>query len=154
MCYGPAVCLSVRLSDDLSVTRRYWADKAEHHHAIAALRLVRSFQKPGRNSNPTTSLTTQSFHLLLFYYPGTQFPGNEIINYSMQYKKYKNQAGMNLTPPPPQNSHAVRWHCTAESGLIGRMPPDFLLRAKSRPPKKIGAMSNGQQGIIITIYAK
>jgi len=31
-------------------------------------------------------------------------------------KKYKNQAGMNLTPPPPsQNSHAVRWHCTAES---------------------------------------
>ena len=23
---------------------------------------------------------------------------------------------MNLTPPPPsQNSHAVRWHCTAES---------------------------------------
>jgi len=24
-------------------------------------------------------------------------------------KKYKNQAGMNLTPPPPsQNSHAVR----------------------------------------------
>jgi len=34
----------------------------------------------------------------------------------MQYKKYKNQAGMNLTPPAPsQNSHAVRWHCIAES---------------------------------------
>ena len=32
------------------------------------------------------------------------------------HKKYKNQAAMNLTPPPPpQNSHAVRWHCTAES---------------------------------------
>ena len=31
-------------------------------------------------------------------------------------EKYKNQAGMNLTPPPPsQNSHAVRRHCTAES---------------------------------------
>ena len=31
-------------------------------------------------------------------------------------EKYKNPAGMNLTPPPPsQNSHAVRWHCTAES---------------------------------------
>ena len=46
---------------------------------------------------------------------GTQFPGNE-KNYAMQYKKYKNEAGMNLTPPPPsQNSHAVRWHCTAES---------------------------------------
>ena len=35
----------------------------------------------------------------------------------MQYKKYKNEAGMNLrpTPSPSQNSHAVRWHCTAES---------------------------------------
>jgi len=45
----------------------------------------------------------------------TQFPGNE-HKYAMQYKKYKNQAGINLTPPPPpsQNSHAVRWHCTAE----------------------------------------
>jgi len=31
-------------------------------------------------------------------------------------EKYKSQAGMNLTPPPPsQNSHAVRWHCTAQS---------------------------------------
>ena len=31
-------------------------------------------------------------------------------------KKYKNQAGMNLTTPPPsQNSPAVRWICTAES---------------------------------------
>jgi len=31
-------------------------------------------------------------------------------------ENYKNQAGMNLTPPPPsQNSHAVEWHCTAES---------------------------------------
>ena len=29
-------------------------------------------------------------------------------------KKYKNQAAMNLTPHS-QNSHAVRWHCTAES---------------------------------------
>ena len=53
-----------------------------------------------------------------YYYPGTQFPGNE-KNYAMQYKKYKNQTGMNLTPPPPppppQNSLAVGWHCTAES---------------------------------------
>jgi len=54
--------------------------------------------------------------LLLFFFldPGTQFPWNE-KNYAMQYKKYKNQAGMNLThPPPSQNSLAVRWHCTAE----------------------------------------
>ena len=40
------------------------------------------------------------------------------LRYAIQ-KKYKNQAGMNLTPPPPsQNSHAVRWHCTAESERI------------------------------------
>jgi len=26
-----------------------------------------------------------------------------------------NQAEINLTPPPSQNSHAVRGHCTAES---------------------------------------
>ena len=36
------------------------------------------------------------------------------LRYAIQ-KKYKNQAGMNLTPPPSQNGHAVRWHCTAES---------------------------------------
>ena len=53
--------------------------------------------------------------LLLFFDPGTQFPRNE-KNTLCNTKKYKNQAGMNLTPPPPsQNSHAVRWHCTAES---------------------------------------
>jgi len=53
--------------------------------------------------------------LLLFFDPGTQFPGNEKITLC-NTKKYKNQAGMNLTlPPPSQNSHAVRWHCTAES---------------------------------------
>jgi len=53
--------------------------------------------------------------LLLFFDPGTQFPGNEKITLC-NTKKYKNQAGMNLTPSPPsQNSHAVRWHCTAES---------------------------------------
>ena len=28
---------------------------------------------------------------------------------------------------------------------IGRMHPDFLLRAQSQPPKKIGAASNGQR---------
>ena len=38
-----------------------------------------------------------------------------LLRYAIQ-KKYKNQTGMNLTTPPPsQNSHAVRWHCTTES---------------------------------------
>jgi len=56
------------------------------------------------------------YYYYYFFDHSTQFPGNE-KNYVMQYKKYKNQAVMNLTPPPPpsQNSHAVRWHCTAES---------------------------------------
>jgi len=42
-------------------------------------------------------------HLFYYYYyfdPCTQFPGNEKITLS-NTKKYKNQAGMNLTPPPP-----------------------------------------------------
>ena len=53
--------------------------------------------------------------LFLFFEPGTLFTGNEKIRYAIQ-KEYKNQAGINLTPPPPsQNSHVVRWHCTAES---------------------------------------
>jgi len=53
--------------------------------------------------------------IIIFFDPGTQFPGNEKITLC-NTKKYKNQAGMNLIPPPPsQNSHAVRWHCTAES---------------------------------------
>ena len=55
------------------------------------------------------------YYCYYFFDPGTQFPSKEKITLC-NIKKYKNQAGMNLTPPPPlQNSHAVRWHCTAES---------------------------------------
>ena len=63
----------------------------------------------------TRTLHDHTKPILLLFYPSTQFLGNE-KNYAMQYKKYKNQAGMNLTPPPPsQNCHVVRWHCSAES---------------------------------------
>jgi len=58
-----------------------------------------------------------SITIFIFFDPGTQFSGNENITLR-DTKKYKNQAGMNLTPPPSQNSHAVRWHCTAESKRI------------------------------------
>ena len=51
--------------------------------------------------------------IIIFFDPGTQFPRKEKITLC-NIKKYKNQAGMNLTPLS-QNSHAVRWHCTAES---------------------------------------
>jgi len=36
---------------------------------------------------------------IIIFDPGTQFPGNEKITLC-NTKKYKNQAGMNLTPPP------------------------------------------------------
>jgi len=55
--------------------------------------------------------------LCRYYYlldPDGQFPGNEKITLICKEKIQK--AGMNLTShPPSQNSHAVRWHCTAES---------------------------------------
>ena len=53
--------------------------------------------------------------ITVIFAPSTQFPGNGKLRYAIQ-KKYKNQAGMNLTPPPPsQNSHVVRRHCIAKS---------------------------------------
>jgi len=52
--------------------------------------------------------------IILFFDPDTQFPGMKKLRHAIQKSK-KNQAGMNLTPPPSKNSHAVRWHCTAES---------------------------------------
>ena len=53
--------------------------------------------------------------IIFFLTPVLNSRGMKKLRYAIQ-KKYKNQAGMNLTPPPPsQNSHAVRWHCTAES---------------------------------------
>jgi len=55
---------------------------------------------------------------IIFLTPVLNSQGIKKLCYAIQ-KKYKNQAGMNLTPPPPsQNSHAVRWHCTAESKRI------------------------------------
>jgi len=73
---------------------------------------------PSHNSERSLK-TTPAFgrnywhHYYYYFDPGTHFPGNEKITLC-NTKKYKNQA--NLTPPPPsQNSHAVTWHCTAES---------------------------------------
>ena len=58
----------------------------------------------------------QSFcEIIIIFWPRYSIP-REWKNTLWNTKKYKNQVGMNLTPPPPsQNSHAVRWHCTAES---------------------------------------
>ena len=51
--------------------------------------------------------------IITFLTPVLNSQGMKKLRYAI--KKYKNQAGMNLTPPPSQNSHAVRWHCIAES---------------------------------------
>jgi len=40
----------------------------------------------------------KSVYYYYYFDPGTQFPGNEKITLC-NAKKYKNQAGMNLTPP-------------------------------------------------------
>ena len=53
--------------------------------------------------------------IIIIFYLTPVLNSQGMKNYAMQYKKVQNQAGMNLTPPPSQNSHAVRWHCTAES---------------------------------------
>jgi len=64
--------------------------------------------RPGNTDvKPSTHLLLL---LILFLNPSTQFPGNE-KNTLCNTEKYKNQPGMNLTPPPPsQNSYTVRWH--------------------------------------------
>jgi len=58
------------------------------------------------------ALANHQVSLLLFFVPGTQFPGNEKITLC-NTKSAKNHAGMNLTPPrPSENCHVVRWHFT------------------------------------------
>jgi len=59
----------------------------------------------GSASEVTTGRRYTNLFILLFF---NYSQGNK-KNYAMQYRKYKNEAGMNLTPPPAsQNSHAVR----------------------------------------------
>ena len=59
--------------------------------------------------------TEMRWCIIIFLTPVLNSQGMKKLRYAIQ-KKYKNQAGINLTPPrPSQNSHAVRWHCTAES---------------------------------------
>jgi len=53
--------------------------------------------------------------IIVFLTPVLNSQGMKKLRYAIQ-KSTKNQVGMNLTPPPAsQNSHAVRWHCTAAS---------------------------------------
>jgi len=77
-----------------------------------------SLQQPRHTNSSDTAISGSYWSIIAYYYyyyydPGTPFPGNEKI--LLCSTKVQNQAGMNLTPPPSQNSHAARWHCTAES---------------------------------------
>ena len=70
-------------------------------------------------------------------------------------KKYKNQAGMNLTPPPPsQNSHAVGWHCTAESEWRVAEIKSWLLCCHPTDQQACDQVSKGRReaGIIIIVH--
>ena len=56
-------------------------------------------------------------HYYYYYYffdPGTQFPRKEKITLC-NIKKYKNQAGMNLTPPPPPPYYYYYYYYTPGS---------------------------------------
>jgi len=53
--------------------------------------------------NPVHVSSSSSSSLFIIFNPDTQFPGNEKITLCNTIK-YKNQAGMNLTPPPPSQT--------------------------------------------------
>ena len=56
---------------------------------------------------PPSDFAVDTTIIIIIFDPGAQLTGNE-KNTLCNTKKYKNQAGMNLTPhPPSQNSHAV-----------------------------------------------
>ena len=70
-----------------------------------------------------------SSRIIIFLTPVLDSQGMK--KYAMQYKKYNNQAEINLTPPPSQNSHAVRGHCTAESERRGAEIKSLFLSRRS-----------------------
>jgi len=86
---------------------------------IGMLLLAALLQRPEAPLKLVTTLYMALYKSVYYYYyyfltPVLNSQGMKKLRYAI--KKYKNQAGMNLTPPPPsQNSYAVRWHCTAES---------------------------------------
>jgi len=55
------------------------------------------------------------YYFYYYYFMTPLLNSQGMKDYAMQCKKVQNQAGMNLTSPPSQNSGAVMWHCTAES---------------------------------------
>ena len=82
------------------------------YRKIASFRLVTKskLKSKSESSRCFEQLYATDYYYYYFFDPGTQFPRKEKITLC-NIKKYKNQAGMSLTPPPPsQNSHAVRWH--------------------------------------------
>ena len=91
----------------------------EHHKHFVVIIIIINFFIPQVVKIPGVKnykIIIIIYYLYMYFLtPVLNSQGMKKLRYAIQ-KKYKNQAGMNLTPPPPsQNSHAVRWHCTAES---------------------------------------
>jgi len=69
----------------------------------------------GLNDKKITNINVLAITIVtVFFTPVLNSQGMKKITLC-NTKKYKNQAGMNLTPPHSQNRHAARWHCTTES---------------------------------------
>jgi len=68
--------------------------------------------------------------IIIIFWPRYSIP-REWKNTLCNTKKYNNQAEINLTPPPSQNSHAVRGHCTAESERRGAEIKSWFLSRRS-----------------------
>jgi len=94
---------------------------------------------PGSSEVTTIGLWryTNTFIIILIsiniFWPRYSVPREwKKLRYAIQKSTHTDQAGMNLTPPPPsQNSHAVRWHCTAESERrVAEVKADFCLVAR------------------------
>ena len=88
-----------------------WRPLSLHFYQLNRLNSCNDFG----HDDSTINIVAVIIIIIIIFDPGSQFPGNEKITLC-NTRKYKNQAGMNFTPPPPsQNSRAVRWHRTAES---------------------------------------
>jgi len=106
------VCLIVTLLLCLSLC---WRHSSSPGLSLFPL-LSSTLPGPSTSEVMTLWLCTNTFiiFIIIILWPRYSIPREWKITLC-NAKKYKNQAGMNLTSPPSQNSRAVMWHCTAES---------------------------------------
>ena len=74
------------------------------------------------------------YYYYYYYYLTPVLNSRGIKNYAMQYKKYKNQAGMNLTlPPPSQNSHYYYYYAAFNAPCVGHQDDESQARCAHVP---------------------